>query len=57
MVQFFIAEIRQSDVSPEAFAASYQTKRTQPSACFPTKRQVRDKRYEKDAEDYYKGYI
>ena len=24
------------------------------SACFPTKRQVRDKRYEKDAEDYYK---
>ena len=29
MVQFFIGEIRQSDVRPEAFAASYQTKRTQ----------------------------
>ena len=35
MVQLFIAEIRQSDVRPEAFVASYQTKRTQHISMLP----------------------
>ena len=48
---------RLSDNRPEAFAASFQTKKLRTFACFPTKRQVRDTRYEKDAEDLYKGYI
>ena len=35
----------------------FRLKELRTSAFFPTKRQVRDTRYEKDAEDFYKGYI
>ena len=35
----------------------FRLKELRTSAFFPTKRQVRDTRYEKDAEDLYKGYI
>ena len=48
---------RLSDNRPEACRLSFRLKELRTFVCFPTKRQVRDTRYEKDAEDLYKGYI
>ena len=48
---------RLSDNRPEACQLSFRLKELRTFVCFPTKRQVRDTRYEKDAEDLYKGYI
>ena len=51
--------IRQSDVRPEAFSASFQTSEGEHQHAFLRKDrfEIRDTRYEKDAEDYYKRGI
>lgn len=48
-----------SDNRPEAFAASFQTSEGEHQHAFLRKDrfEVRDKRYEGDAEDYYKGIL
>ena len=48
-----------SDVRPEAGGASFQTSEGEHQHAFLRKDrfEIRDTRYEKDAEDLYKGYI